>query len=170
MSPLISVIVPVYNKEKYVAECLNSILNQTYSNIEVIIIDDGSTDKSLEICMRYAEEDKRVKVFPQENGGPSAARNKGLDNAKGEYVAFVDADDILERNAYTLMVNELIDTKASIVVVGMKYLYKNGTRVVQFPEMDRCELDANEFMRLFFNNNIMCFSSVNKMYLREIIG
>ena len=92
-SPLISVIIPVYNVEKYLHRCLDSVIEQTYKNLEVILIDDGSTDHSGEICDDYAAKDVRIHVIHQENQGVSAARNKGLDNVKGEYITFVDSDD-----------------------------------------------------------------------------
>lgn len=91
--PMISVIVPVYNTEKYLDRCIQSILAQTYSNFELLLVDDGSTDSSGAICDRYAEQDSRVRVFHKVNGGASTARNMGLDNAKGEYLIFLDADD-----------------------------------------------------------------------------
>lgn len=95
---LISVIVPVYKAEKYLDECIQSVLNQTYSDIELILVDDGSPDKSGEICDRYAENDDRIKVYHQQNGGVCAARNTGLDAATGEYIFFMDADDYLPDN------------------------------------------------------------------------
>lgn len=90
---LISVIVPVYNTEKYLDRCIQSILAQTYTDFELLLVDDGSTDSSGAICDKYAEQDSRVRVFHKENGGVSSARNMGLDNVRGEYVGFVDADD-----------------------------------------------------------------------------
>ena len=91
--PKISVIVPVYNVEKYLRRCVDSILTQTFTDFEVLLIDDGSTDGSGKICDEYAKKDKRVRVFHKENGGVSSARNLGLDNVRGRYVTFVDADD-----------------------------------------------------------------------------
>lgn len=93
MKDLISIIVPVYKVEKYLRRCIQSIICQTYSNIEIILVDDGSPDRCPEICDEYASKDERIKVIHQENKGVSAARNAGLDAAKGEYVAFVDSDD-----------------------------------------------------------------------------
>ena len=90
---MISVIVPVYNAEKYLHRCINSILAQTFVDIELLLIDDGSTDSSSVICDKYAKKDQRVRVFHKENGGVSSARNLGLDNAQGEWIAFVDGDD-----------------------------------------------------------------------------
>ena len=92
---IISVIIPVYNVEKYLSRCIESVLNQTYRNLEIIIVDDGSTDDSLNICRRYEKKDKRIKVIHQDNGGLSSARNKGLMNSTGEYISFVDSDDWL---------------------------------------------------------------------------
>lgn len=93
--PLISVIVPVYNSEKYLHRCIDSILTQTFSDFELLLVDDGSTDSSGAICDEYAKKDQRVRVFHKENGGVSSARNLGLDKARGEWIAFVDADDEL---------------------------------------------------------------------------
>lgn len=92
---LVSVIVPIYNAEKYLKRCLDSIINQTYSNLDIILIDDGSTDSSLEICREYVWNDSRIQLYCQENRGPSAARNTGLDHMRGEYIVFVDSDDFI---------------------------------------------------------------------------
>lgn len=91
----ISVIVPVYNAEKYLKTCLDSLISQTYTNFEVLCVDDGSTDHSLDILRFYEKKDNRIKVFIQENAGPAAARNKALQYASGNYISFVDADDYL---------------------------------------------------------------------------
>ncbi len=99
MEALISVIVPIYNCEKYLEQCIKSILSQTYSNLEILLIDDGSPDRCPQICDAYAEADKRVKAFHKPNGGASSARNMGLDHAVGDYICFVDSDDILPENA-----------------------------------------------------------------------
>lgn len=100
MSDLLSIIVPVYNTAPWLRKCLDSIINQTYRNIEIICVDDGSTDDSLAVLQQYTAQDSRVKVIHQENAGVSVARNRGLDEATGEYVTFVDADDWLELDAY----------------------------------------------------------------------
>lgn len=98
MNKLVSIIIPVYNSEKFLKGCLDSVLCQIYSNIEVLLIDDGSKDNSLEICNSYAQKDNRVKVFHQENSGAAAARNKGLANVSGEYIMFCDSDDVVSKN------------------------------------------------------------------------
>lgn len=101
---MVSVIIPVYNVENYVEKTLKSVINQTYKDLEIIVIDDGSTDRSPEIVDRIAQTDERIRVFHTKNGGVSAARNKGLDIAKGRYVAFLDSDDFIEPDMYEKMV------------------------------------------------------------------
>lgn len=121
-STFISVIVPVYNVEEYLCKCLDSLLSQTFRNLEILLIDDGSTDRSGEICDRYANADSRIKVFHKENGGVSSARNMGLDNAKGEWITFVDADDWIDANMYENLCNEAIKSQSDIVLCDF-YLY-----------------------------------------------
>ena len=99
----ISVIIPVYNVEKYLYRCVDSVLGQTYYNIEVILIDDGSTDSSPEICDEYQKRDKRVKVIHKKNSGAASSRNIGLSSAKGDYIAFIDSDDYIELDMYENM-------------------------------------------------------------------
>lgn len=112
----ISVIVPVYKSEKYLEYCVESILNQTYKNIELILIDDGSPDQSAEICDEYARKDSRVRVIHKENGGVSTARNAGLDVAKGDYLTFVDSDDYLEADMYEKMMAKMKEYDCDIVM------------------------------------------------------
>ena len=100
---LVSIIVPVYNAEKYIKNCVLSILNQDYKNIELILVNDGSKDNSYNICKQLAEKDNRIRLFNKENGGTSSARNYGLDNAKGEYVCFIDSDDFACPNYVTTL-------------------------------------------------------------------
>lgn len=103
LTPEISVIVPVYNAEKYLSRCINSILAQSFTNFELLLIDDGSTDKSSEICDDYAAKDQRIKVFHKKNGGVSSARNMGLDHAKGKWITFVDSDDCIYANIFDII-------------------------------------------------------------------
>ena len=95
---LISIIIPVYNVEKYLEECIESVINQTYRNLEIILVDDGSTDKCLETCKEYEKRDNRIKVIHQENAGVSVARNVGIDFSTGQYIGFVDSDDFIEKD------------------------------------------------------------------------
>lgn len=103
MQELISVIVPVYNVEPYLVECLDSIINQSYKNLEIILVDDGSTDQSGQICDRYGNTDKRIEIFHTPNTGLSAARNLGLTKAKGKYIGFVDSDDVIDSDMYKML-------------------------------------------------------------------
>lgn len=105
-NPKISVIVPIYNAEKYLHRCIDSILNQTFTDFEVLLINDGSTDSSGSICDEYAKKDSRVRVFHKENGGVSLARNIGIDKALGLWTLFVDSDDWLDLGTFSLIVNE----------------------------------------------------------------
>ena len=91
----ISVIIPMYNSQDYIGQCLRSVISQTYRNLEVLVIDDGSTDKSVDICQSYCQKDKRIRLLLQEHGGVSVARNRGLDTAKGAYLFFLDSDDMI---------------------------------------------------------------------------
>ena len=107
-NPLISVVVPVYNTEQYLHRCIDGILSQTYTNFELLLIDDGSSDGSENICDKYAEKDPRVRVFHKENGGVSSARNLGLDNANGEWVTFVDSDDWISEDYFSFFCNSCL--------------------------------------------------------------
>ncbi len=107
--PLVSIIVPIYNAEKYLDECLKSIINQSYGNIEMILIDDGSSDKSPQICDNYAKKDKRIKVIHKKNGGVSSARNDGICNAVGEFVIFVDSDDTIDKDSVEKLLRNIGD-------------------------------------------------------------
>lgn len=115
MKGMISVVIPVYNVERYIRQCLESVINQTYRNLQIIIVDDGSTDKSGEICDEYAARDDRVTVIHQENAGAGAAKNTGLDMASGEYLAIIDSDDYIEENMYEIMLQRLKDNNADVV-------------------------------------------------------
>jgi len=105
---IISIIIPVYNAERYLQRCLNSVVGQTYKDLEIILVDDGSTDKSPEICDYYAKKDTRIKVIHKKNGGPSLAREAGIKIATGDYISFVDADDYIDEDMYKILVKETI--------------------------------------------------------------
>ena len=124
---LLTVIVPIYKAESYLHRCLDSIINQTYKNLEVILVDDGSPDNCPAICDEYAKQDSRVKVIHQKNAGVSAARNAGLDATTGDYIAFVDSDDWLELDAYEILLRKISDEKKDIVAFGyiMEYLNRS---------------------------------------------
>lgn len=125
MADLISIIIPVFNRERLIGRCLDSILSQTYSNIEVIVVDDGSTDNSYKCLCQYKELDARIHVLQKENAGVSSARLWGLKHAKGKYVAFVDSDDFIERDMYEIMYNS-IRKDCSEIAVLMCYTIKSN--------------------------------------------
>ena len=122
---LISIIVPVYKVEQYLPKCMDSLLAQTYDHFEVLLIDDGSPDKCPEICDRYAAQDARVKVFHKQNGGQSTARNLGLDNAKGEYIAFVDSDDYVSPFYLERLYRRLTEDHTDLAVCGYQEIKQN---------------------------------------------
>ena len=127
---MISVIVPVYKVEPYICQCVNSILNQTYRDLEVLLIDDGSPDKCGEICDEYEKKDQRVRVFHTENRGLSAARNLGLKEARGEYIGFVDSDDWIEPDMYEVLLKIIEEKRTDISVCGLWYEYPTCTEAV----------------------------------------
>ena len=131
MEPLISVIVPIYNIVEYLENCVNSILGQSYGNIEVLLIDDGSTDGCGELCDAFARRDRRVRVIHQQNAGIGAARNRGLKEAKGEYLAFVDGDDLLKRKYLEVLVSAARKYACEIAICS--YLDKEGECLKKAP-------------------------------------
>ena len=135
-TPLISVIIPVYNVEKYLHRCLDSVIAQTYQNIEIICVDDGSIDESGRICNQYAVRDARIKVIHQENQGLSAARNRGLDAAEGEYIAFVDSDDYILEDMYKKMLDKLLNYNVDLCVCQWQYEFSDGRQVVKRKNID----------------------------------
>ena len=124
--PLISVIVPVYNVEKYLKKCVNSITSQTYENLEILLVDDGSTDSSGQICNEFEKNDARIKVIHKKNGGLSDARNAGLDRAKGQYYAFIDSDDYIQDNTIEIMLNAVKKNKSEIAICNMIRFLEEG--------------------------------------------
>ena len=116
---MVSIIIPVYNVEKYIVECLESVVNQTYENLEIILVNDGSTDNSKEICLEYAQRDQRIKLYSKENGGLSSARNYGLSKVTGNYVFFLDSDDYLVTDTIENLLNMLINTNADVSSVRL---------------------------------------------------
>lgn len=134
--PLVSVIVPIYNQEQYLEKCVRSILNQTYEKLQIILVNDGSTDRSLELCLNFAEKDKRCHIINKENGGLSSARNAGLDIATGEYVTFVDSDDYLEPEAVQQMIFGAMEQLVDIVCmnwcsVSYDYMEKDKSNFIK---------------------------------------
>lgn len=126
MNPKVSIIIPVYNTEKYLDGCLDSVLNQTYNNLEIVCINDGSTDNSLKILENYKEKDKRVKVISQENKGIAQTRNIGLENITGDYVLFIDSDDFFSKKLVELLVKDINDYKNVDIVEFKHVMFNDG--------------------------------------------
>lgn len=145
--PLISVIIPVYNVDKYLSKCLDSIINQTYHNLEIICVNDGSTDKSGEILSSYEKIDSRIKVITQNNAGASEARNRALDDVTGEYLIFVDADDYIEPDLCELAVNSAIENKADLVFWSYVREFPNISKEKHFFWSDRTIFEGEEIKK-----------------------
>ena len=135
--PKVSVIIPVYNVEKYLRECLDSVINQTLKDIEIICVNDGSTDNSLQILEEYADKDSRIKIINKDNGGVSSARNAGLDIAQGEFIGFLDSDDYLDLNFYECLYNRANETNSDIVVCEYMYRFQDNKRGKIFLKVDK---------------------------------
>ncbi|MBQ4104836.1 MAG: glycosyltransferase family 2 protein [Clostridia bacterium] len=137
MQELVSIVVPVYNVEKYLDRCIKSIINQTYENLEIILVDDGSTDSSPRMCDSYAEKDNRIKVLHKENAGAGLARNSGLELATGRYIFFFDSDDYVDTTTVEKCVNTAKSKKADVVMFGRCNVYDDGTvKEDKLPESD----------------------------------
>ncbi|HAP8547826.1 TPA: glycosyltransferase family 2 protein, partial [Enterococcus faecium] len=131
-SDLISVIIPVYNVEKYVGSCLESVCNQTYKNLDIIIVDDGSKDSSNKICEDYALKDSRIRIIHKNNAGLGLARNTGLEHVKGKYVAFIDSDDFVAANYIEAMLNGIKRSNADTCYAGY-YEYYDDNNIISKP-------------------------------------
>ena len=166
--PVISIIVPVYNVKDYLERCVSSILCQTYKNIEVILVDDGSTDGSGELAEEIAKRDKRVKVIRKTNGGVSSARNVGIETATGEYVGFVDGDDYIDPDMYEFLYNLIAKNNADISCCGM--IKDEGKSVC----VKRCSCETEvyesyEALRLLAKEKVFAISACDKLFRSEIV-
>lgn len=166
MEELISIIVPVYNTELYLEECLSSIQKQTYKNLEIIVVDDGSSDKSGVICDLFAEKDKRFKVFHQENKGQATARNTGLKKATGKYIGFVDSDDYIEQEMFEELYHAAQSSGAFIVMCGYEIFGKKSKEYLA--NFD--ELEKDEATKALAQERIVHSYLVDKLFLRSLFG
>ena len=168
MDSLISIIVPIYNVEKYVDECIESIVNQVYSNIEIILVDDGSPDNCPMICDSWAKKDKRIKVIHKQNGGLSDARNAGLDHAIGQYIVFVDSDDYIDKEMLLVLYETMIKSNSDIVMCNKATV---TTKEITFAENDGGILSysGDEILDNFlYHKNSFCSGIWNKLFRREL--
>lgn len=152
-NPLISIVIPVFNAEKYISETLDSLIKQTYSNWECFIIDDGSTDHSKDIIQEYCKKDNRFHYFYQENSGPSVARNNGLKLVEGEYIQFLDADDVLMPERFDVLLQEYTKAESNIILYSDLWLGKNENiyekSIMLLPASLEKDLSFNEMYRYF---------------------
>ncbi len=177
---LISIVIPIYNAEKYLEQCLNSIKNQTYKNFEVILVNDGSKDESETICKRFLEYDARFRYFTKENGGVSSARNLGLDNVKGDFITFIDSDDWIAENHLELLINSIKKTNSDIVVSCYKEFDNNidtyytivytkqEKNLLNFEKMNR-----DDFLTIFpklMSINVCFNNAVAKLFRKELVN
>lgn len=167
MKELISVIVPVYNVEKYLDRCIKSIVNQSYTNLEIILVDDGSPDKCGEICDEWAQKEERIKVIHKKNGGLSDARNTGIEIAQGQYLSFIDSDDYIHKDFIKILYENSLKNNADISMCGVKRTDKNE---------DISREVKNENITIVFSkdilerkNNIYCVAW-NKLYKKSIFN
>ena len=166
---MISVIVPVYNVEEYLEECLESIQKQTYSNIEVILVNDGSTDRSKEICEQYCEKDSRFKLVNQENKGLSGARNRGMLESKGEFISFVDSDDVLKEDMLEQLIKQM--TSEDIDIVECWYTNEKQELELSTPKNVKIIFQGNmkEAIVSLCKDNIVRLNAVAKLFRRQVI-
>ncbi|MDU6522389.1 glycosyltransferase family 2 protein [Enterococcus devriesei] len=164
----ISIIVPVYNVEKYLNKCVDSILNQTFKDFEVILVDDGSPDNSGAICDQYAQKDSRVKVIHKKNGGLSDARNAGIEAAQGKYLGFIDSDDYIADDMYELLYNNIVHEDADMSICGIYHVYE-GKEPEEKPGKYMV-LNRNEATVLIFHGNQISDHAVNKLYKKQIFS
>ena len=176
---LISIIVPIYNTDCYLRQCLGSIINQSYKNFEVLLINDGSVDDSAMICKEFAEKDSRIRYFEKENGGVSSARNLGLKNVKGNYITFVDSDDWVEENYLEVLYNALKENEVDISISAHNYFnmddnlyYLPSYSEEQLHTLDIGKVSRDEFLELFpelssLNHDFNC--AVSKLFKADVV-
>lgn len=164
IEPLISIIVPVYNVENYLDKCITSIISQTYKNIEVLLVDDGSTDGSSDICKKYSNKDNRIKYLYEKNAGQASARNMGLDICKGEYIGFVDSDDWILPNMYEKLMYVMKETNVDIVMCNN---YKDVVNPKENMPGKMKLYSKDEFMPLSLTDKINA-NPFDKLYKRHI--
>lgn len=163
--PLITVIVPVFNVEKYLEKCVNSIINQEYDRLQIILVDDGSTDNSGMLCDEFSKKDNRIEVIHKNNGGLSSARNCGLDHADGDYIAFVDSDDYLDKDMYLNLLNACVSYNCEIAVCG-RYLEYEGSRNARtmFSLPTFRIMDSTEAIKCLLLGEVMDSAAWDKLY------
>ena len=166
--PLVTVIVPVYKVEKYLGKCVDSILNQTYYNLEIILVDDGSPDNCGALCDNYALKDKRIIVIHQENKGLSEARNAAIDIASGEYITFIDSDDWIDLNFIEYLLKLLINEKAQIAVTSFLNVFEDGSTQKNTNESSLIRLNKIDALSCYLLNDYLTPCACGKLYKKEL--
>jgi glycosyltransferase involved in cell wall biosynthesis len=167
---MISIIVPVYNVEKYVKRCVDSIISQSYSDWELLLVDDGSTDNSGLICEEYTKKDSRIKCFHKSNGGQASARNFGLEKAKGDYISFLDSDDWLSGSFFTVTMSELVNNDADIVTTNYYLYYDSNNIKPVFNQTKKTVICNNrEAMKRLLLNNGTSSSVCSRLYKKSLL-
>ena len=165
---LISVIIPVYNVDKYIYECFESVSNQTYSNIEIILVDDGSTDLSGSICDKLANEDNRAKVYHKRNGGLSDARNFGITKSKGDYLFFLDSDDYIEKDCLETLLYSIKENNSDIAVTNfIPFTDKGLDKKNSFIKSERCFNSVTALLEIMYANE-MTWSACGKLFKSDL--
>lgn len=170
MNELISIIVPVYNVQKYLPRCIDSIINQTYKNLEIIVVDDGSTDDSGKICDEYAKKDNRIRVIHKENGGLSEARNIGINQANGDLIGFIDSDDYISKDMFEILRKSLIKYQTDISICNIQNVNEDGVRLstqMDYHEEKTQVLEKKEALQLLLEDKIKSYAW-NKLYKIEL--
>ncbi len=170
MKPIISVIIPVYKVEKYMDKCIQSVVNQTYKDLEVILVDDGSPDSCPRKCDEWGKEDQRIRVLHKKNGGLSDARNRGIDIASGEYIAFVDSDDWIAPTMFEQMYQKISENDADMAICRYKKIFDDGhsEECAPFGKADRV-LDTRDALTLLLEDSVITSHVWRKLYKRELI-
>lgn len=166
---LISVIVPVYKVEQYLDKCVQSIVDQTYRNLEIILVDDGSPDSCGAMCDAWAEKDSRIKVIHKENGGLSDARNAGMAAASGKYMGFVDSDDCITPDMYQLLLERMVSDGSDIAACGVEMVYENGSPGQMLTASGSWVLDREEAMEAIVRESLLKQPVWYKLYRAELI-
>ena len=170
MKPIISVIIPIYKVEKYMDKCIQSVVEQTYKNLEIILVDDGSPDKCPEKCDEWAKRDCRIKVIHKQNGGLSDARNNGIETAQGEYIAFVDSDDWISNDMFEKMWMALENNDADMSVGRYVKVFPNGECEESVPLQNEIEVLTNEeAINLLLEDQVITSHVWRKLYKRKLI-
>lgn len=167
--PLISVIVPIYKVEDYLDQCVSSIVNQTYPNLEIILVDDGSPDHCPAICDVWAEKDARIKVIHKQNGGLSDARNAGMAVATGELMGFVDSDDWIAPDMYERLYQRLMEDHSDLAACGVEMVWEDGTGSQMLTRPGSCVLDREEAMRAIIEESWLKQPVWYKLYKTALV-